>query len=250
MGQQVVAAVLAAADLELCAAYERPDSEMIGWDAGIVAGGQPCGVAVGALDDGIDCDVLVDFSLPAGLAQALDLLTGQALVTGTTSVPADTVNRLVRYSTSAPVVVAANFSTGITLLLDLAARAAGALADFDVEIVETHHRHKRDAPSGTALALGRAVAAARHQDLDQVACYGRHGETGERPAGEIAFHALRGGEVIGEHTLVLAGAEERVVLGHIAASRATFAAGSVRAARWVVEQPPGRYTMRDVLGLS
>jgi 4-hydroxy-tetrahydrodipicolinate reductase len=143
---------------------------------------------------------------------------------------------------------AANMSLGINLLLKTLADVAGALGpDYDVEIVETHHRMKRDAPSGTALALARSVAEALGLDLDEAACYGRRGEVGERAMCQIGIHAVRGGDVIGDHSVTFAGPGERIEIVHRATSRDTFAQGAVRAARWLVGRPPGLYTMSDVL---
>ena len=149
------------------------------------------------------------------------------------------------------VLQAANFSVGVNLLLALAERAAAVLGDdYDVEIVEAHHRRKADAPSGTALALGESVAAGRGVKLGEVRVDGRSGRPGERARGEIGFHALRGGEIVGEHEVAFIGAKERVTLGHVASDRALFAEGALRAARWIAGKPAGRYTMADVLGLS
>ena len=197
-----------------------------------------------------DAELVIDFSLPEALEAALGHIGHRALVTGTTGLAPHTLERLVAHSAVAPVLAAANFSTGINVLLDLVGRAAAALPDYHVEIVETHHEHKRDAPSGTALALGEAIADARHTTLDSVARHGRLGEQEGRPREEIAFHALRGGDVAGEHTVWLLGHGERVSLGHVASSRATFARGALRAARWLHGRSPGRYSMADVLGLS
>lgn len=179
-----------------------------------------------------DAEVVVDFSLPAGLAAALPHLGDAALVTGTTGLDEETLARLADRSARAPVLTTANFSTGVTLLLDLVERAARVLPEYDVEVIETHHRAKVDAPSGTALALARAAAGGRGTDLG------------------IGIHAVRMGDVVGEHQVWLAGAGERVLLGHVATSRDTFAAGALRAARWIRGRPPGRYAMRDALGMS
>jgi 4-hydroxy-tetrahydrodipicolinate reductase len=199
-------------------------------------------------------DVLVDFSSPAALAAVLaaggSALRGKALVIGTTGLTADVQAAVERAAEHSAVVTAANFSIGVNLLLDLVQRAAAVLNDpFDVEIVESHHRNKVDAPSGTALALARAVAAGRGVQLDDVRRDGRSGDTGRRPRGEIGLHALRGGSVVGEHCVSFLGDAERVELTHIATDRALFAAGALSAARWAAGRKPGSYTMRDVLGL-
>lgn len=199
-------------------------------------------------------DVVVDFSSPELLGRLLeehaDALAGVALVVGTTGLGAGETALLARQAERSPVLVAANFSVGVNLLLALAERAAATLGDdYDVEIVETHHRRKVDAPSGTALALGEAVARGRGVRLAEVRVDGRSGRPGERPRGEVAFHALRGGDAVGEHEVLLIGERERVTLGHAAQDRALFAEGALRAARWIAGRAPGEYTMRDVLGL-
>jgi 4-hydroxy-tetrahydrodipicolinate reductase len=197
-----------------------------------------------------DSDVVVDFSLPAGTHQLLGRLGEQALVIGTTGLDEPTLALLAAHAERAPVVFASNFSTGVNLLFGLAAQAAAALPDHHVEVVEMHHARKRDAPSGTALSLGRAIAEARGQALEGQAVHGRAGEVGARSPTEIGFHALRGGDVAGEHTVYLAGPGERLSLGHLATSRQGFASGALRAARWTSGQPPGLYDMQDVLGLT
>jgi 4-hydroxy-tetrahydrodipicolinate reductase len=252
MGRLVVAEVLGTDDLALGSAVTHAGSPALGMDTGILAGRAPNGVLVGPIEASSfdDCDVVIDFSTPAGLNQGLPFLGTLPLVCGTTGLAAPTIDRLNERSASAPVLVAANFSTGVTLLLDLVGRAAKALPDYDIEIVESHHRHKRDAPSGTALALGRAAASARGWALDDVAVHGRGASTGPRAQATIGFHAIRAGGIVGEHEVILVGGGERISLGHSAIERATFAQGAVRAARWIVSQPPGRYTLSDVLGLT
>lgn len=253
MGRLVLAELIAANDLELVAAVTHPGSASLGVDIGTLAGLPAQGVLVRVQDDGCvaDCDVVIDFSTPAGLDALLDQLPeGCALVSGTTGLDAALVDRLAERAQAAPVLVAANFSTGVAVLRDLVARASAALPDYDIEIVEAHHRFKRDAPSGTALALGRDAAAARGWTLDVVARHGREGETGVREPESIGFHAIRGGGVVGEHQVWLVGGGERLELTHAAMDRATFAQGAVRAARWIEGRPPGRYGLPDVLGLT
>jgi 4-hydroxy-tetrahydrodipicolinate reductase len=201
-------------------------------------------------------DVVLDFSAPAQLRQLLDsqagALRGRALVVGTTGLERDLEEQLDRLADTAAVLSAANFSVGVNLLLGLVERAARLLPRdlYDVEIVEAHHAGKEDAPSGTALALGRAVAAARDTVMDQVRRDGRSGRTGARSTGEIGFHALRGGDVVGEHTIHFLGVHERLSLGHSALSRDLFAEGALVAARWLPGKGPGRFTMAQVLGLN
>ena len=201
-----------------------------------------------------EADVVVDFSAPELLRRLLemhgDALAGKALVVGTTGLGEEEQAALARQAERSAVLQAANFSVGVNLLLALAEQAASVLGPgYDVEIVEAHHRRKADAPSGTALALGEAVARGRGVALAEVRVDGRSGRPGERPRGEIGFHAVRGGDIVGEHSVMLIGERERVTLGHAAQDRALFAEGALRAARWMAGKAPGTYTMRDVLGL-
>ncbi|HEX2202044.1 MAG TPA: 4-hydroxy-tetrahydrodipicolinate reductase [Longimicrobium sp.] len=201
-----------------------------------------------------EADVVVDFSAPELLHRLLEMhgeaLAGKALVVGTTGLTHEETRALARASERTAVLQAANFSVGVNLLVVLAERAAAVLGDdYDVEIVEAHHRRKADAPSGTALALGEAVARGRGVDLASVRVDGRSGRPGERPRGEVGFHAVRGGDIVGEHRVMLIGERERVELGHFAQDRALFAEGALRAAKWIAGKPAGTYTMRDVLGL-
>lgn len=202
-----------------------------------------------------EAHAIIDFSAPpllGGLLRAHgDALAGRPLVVGTTGLGDAERELLDRQSRSSPVLVAANFSVGVNLLLSLVERSARALGEgYDVEIVEAHHRRKVDAPSGTALALGEAVARGREVALGEVRRDGRSGHTGARPPREIGFHAVRGGDTIGEHQILFLGDLEVVELAHRASDRALFAAGALRAARWLVGREPGRYSMTDVLGLA
>jgi 4-hydroxy-tetrahydrodipicolinate reductase len=199
-------------------------------------------------------DAIIDFSAPPFLRTLLEsqrkAISGRALVVGTTGLGDEEHALLDSIGANAPVLLAANFSVGVNLLLSLVERAARALGDeYDAEVVETHHRRKEDAPSGTALALGEAVAAGRGVSLREVRSDGRSGRPGARPRGEIGFHALRGGDVIGEHHVHFIGDMEQIEIVHRASDRALFAAGALHAARWLSGRPPGRYTMQDVLGL-
>ncbi len=197
-------------------------------------------------------EAVIDFTfheaVPANIAKAAE--DGVVYVLGTTGLTEDEQKTVVAASRKIPVVQSGNFSLGVNLLLGLVKKASGILGlEYDCEVVEMHHRHKRDAPSGTALMLARAAADGRGQDFDDVAVFGREGMVGERPAGEIAVHALRGGSVIGDHTVMFAGDVERIELVHKAQSREAFAAGALRAALWAQGKKPGIYSMRDVLGL-
>jgi 4-hydroxy-tetrahydrodipicolinate reductase len=200
-------------------------------------------------------DVIIDFSSPVALRQLLTdqaaVLRGKALVVGTTGMGGDVRQLLDNAARESAVLVAANFSVGVNLLLGLAEAAARVLPaeTYDVEIVEAHHRRKVDAPSGTAIALGEMIARGRRVVLADVRREGRSGETGARGAGEIAFHSLRGGDIVGEHHVHFVGMRERIELAHQAQDRAVFAEGALHAAQWLVPKPPGRYGMLDMLGL-
>lgn len=243
MGRRVIEAILADPETTLAAAIDAPGAPTLG-DA-------VSDIAVTALAPGAfaGAQVLIDFSAPTALLDALPYLGDTALVTGTTGLQPAQQDALAAACDQRAWLQAANFSVGVNVLLDLVERAAARLTDYDLEIVEAHHRHKVDAPSGTALALGRAAATGRGIALEAVATHGREGRPGARPDGEIGFHALRGGDVAGDHTVWIAGAGERLELRHVATSRDTFATGSVRAAKWIAERPAGQYTMADFLGL-
>lgn len=194
-------------------------------------------------------DVIIDFSNPAALAQVLDhcLARGTALVSGTTGVDASLKARLVAASDSIPILHAANFSLGVAVLTRLLREAAAMLPAWDLEIVEAHHGRKQDAPSGTALALGHAAAAARQTTLEAAAVYTREGQTGERAEGSIGFAVVRGGDIVGEHTAMLIGQGERLELAHRATDRSIFARGALQAAHWLAGSPAGQWQLDDVL---
>ena len=202
-----------------------------------------------------NADVIIDFSSVAALRTLLTEraadLAGKALVVGTTGVDAEVRRLLDEAARASAVLVAANFSVGVNLLLGLAEAAARVLPAelYDVEIVEAHHRRKVDAPSGTALALGEMIARGRHISLEAVRRDGRSGHTEARNAGEIGFHSLRGGDIVGEHHVHFIGMRERIELAHSAQDRAVFAEGALHAAQWLVAKPPGQYGMLDMLGL-
>jgi 4-hydroxy-tetrahydrodipicolinate reductase len=199
-------------------------------------------------------DVVVDFTIPDATIEHARLAAqaGAAMVIGTTGLDPAQADVIAAAARHVPVVWAPNMSVGVTVLLALSEQVAGLLGpdEYDIEIVEMHHRHKIDAPSGTALGLGGAAAAGRGVALDKVYRAARDGHTGERPRGEIGFAVLRGGDVAGEHSVVFAGEGERIVLSHIAGSRKVFAAGAVRAALWTQNRPAGLYSMKNVLGFD
>jgi 4-hydroxy-tetrahydrodipicolinate reductase len=199
------------------------------------------------------CGAAIEFSTPVATIRHAALVAdrGVAYIVGTTGLSAVDEGALARAAAHVPVVYAANFSAGMNVLADLVRRTAATLGpDFDIEISEMHHRHKVDSPSGSALMLGRAATAGRNVALDEVAIRGRDGVTGVRPVGGIGFVSLRGGDVAGDHTVIFAGEGERLELTHRAGGREIFARGAVRAAIWASSQPPGLYSMRDVLGLD
>ena len=254
MGRNLVTACVQNDALTLTAAFEAPDSPFLGQDAGTLAGGESLGVPLRAADERRDAafDVLVDFTRPepalAALADCRAL--GAAMVIGTTGFDDAQVNEIDAAASDIPLVFAPNMSAGVNLTLKLLEMAARALGDsVDIEIVEAHHRHKVDAPSGTALKMGEVIADTLGRDLKTCAVYGREGHTGERDRKTIGFETIRAGDIVGEHTVLFAGDGERLEISHKASSRMTFAAGAMRAAAWVAGRPPGRYDMADVLGL-
>lgn len=252
MGRAIVAACgTGDHGVAVAAALVRPGSALEGTPvAGPVANGVPLEYTA-ALDPDAGVSVLVDFSHADAFEAALALAVGHGLglVSGTTGLDARQQRLLDEAAQRIPVLWAANFSLGVALLEHLAEFAAARLGPgFDAEILEIHHARKRDAPSGTALALGRAVAAGRGLPLDDLARFERHGQTGPRQEGEIGFAVLRGGDVVGEHTVMFAGRGERIELTHRATSRDVFALGALRAAHWLAGQSPGRYRLGEIFG--
>ena len=202
---------------------------------------------------GADCEGVIDFSYHAGVPAFVTKAAEQGIpyVIGTTGITAEEQVAVDAAATKIPVLQSGNYSLGVNLLLELVKKAATILGpQYDVEVVEMHHKHKKDAPSGTALMLAKSAAEGRGVTLDDKAVYGRHGDLGERPVGEIAIHALRGGSVVGDHTVMFAGDLERVEITHKAQSREAFAAGALRAALWAAGRKPGKYDMRNVLGFA
>ncbi|MBK9037391.1 MAG: 4-hydroxy-tetrahydrodipicolinate reductase [Myxococcales bacterium] len=247
MGKAILAAAATRTDVRIAAALDRSDAPDVGKTVAP-------GVVVSSLIDAAlaAAPVYIDFTTPNATAAIAQQARGRrvAAVVGTTGLTATAERALDELAEVVAVVGAPNFSVGVNLLMGLCALAARALGtDWDAEIVELHHKAKRDAPSGTALGLARAIAAARAQDLAEVGRYARSGDVGPRPAGEIGAVAVRGGDVVGEHTAYFFGAGERIELSHRATDRAIFAHGALRAAIWAAQQPPGRYDMIDVLGM-
>lgn len=253
MGRTLLEAVATDPACTLCAAIDRAGSPLVGQDAG-AAWGAVSGVSVAdqvaqALQG---AQALIDFTRPEATLAYLDACTAGhvPMVIGTTGFDEAGQARIAEAAKLIPIVFAPNMSVGVNLLMKLAALAAQVLEDgYDIEIIEAHHRHKVDAPSGTALGLGQAVARAINRDLSSCAVYGREGVTGERDPKTIGFATVRGGDIVGDHTLLFAGVGERVELTHKASSRATFAQGALRAAKWLQGRAPGLYDMCDVLNL-
>ena len=254
MGRTLAEAIAADDKLILAGAVERPDSSVIGTDVGELTGLGRNGLLVASELDQVvaGCDVVIDFTAPAATLAHLACCreAGRPLVIGTTGLDAAGREALAAAAADIPVVYAPNYSVGVNLSLKLLDMAARVLGDsVDIEIIEAHHRHKVDAPSGTALRMGEVVAKALGRDLDDVAVYGRQGHTGPRQRATIGFETIRAGDIVGDHTVLFAGDGERIEITHKASSRMTFAAGAVRAAAWATSQPPGLYDMNDVLGL-
>ena len=254
MGKTLIEAVQQAPGAGLTAAVDRPDSTLVGADAGELAALGRIGVPLsGDLDRVVDeFDVLIDFTHPTVTLKNLAFCRkhGKAMIIGTTGFSVEEKQLLAEAGKDIPIVFAANFSVGVNLclrLLDTAARVLGD--DVDIEITEAHHRHKVDAPSGTAVRMGEVIADALGRDLKKVAVYGREGQTGARERETIGFATVRAGDIVGDHTVLFAADGERVEITHKASSRMTFAKGAVRAALWLDGREPGLYDMQDVLDL-
>ncbi|MHC0052332.1 4-hydroxy-tetrahydrodipicolinate reductase [Actibacterium sp. D379-3] len=254
MGRMLIRTVLESDAARLVGAVERAGSDWIGQDAGALVGEPDTGVIV--TDDPLAAmaraQAVIDFTAPAATVE-FATLAAQARavhVIGTTGLMADDLARIAAAARHAVVVRAGNMSLGVNLLVQLTRRVAAALdADYDIEVIEAHHRHKVDAPSGTALMLGRAAAEGRGVDHDAVAERGRDGITGARDRGAIGYSAIRGGDIVGEHDVLFAGEGERIILRHVATDRRIFARGALKAALWGQDMHPGEYDMVDVLGI-
>ena len=252
MGKRLVALVNELSRLQLAGATEAPGHPALGKDAGDMAG---CGSLGVPLTDDLaqtlpQSDVVIDFTAPAAtlhhVAQAVQ--HKRAMVIGTTGLSPDEMERLRQHAESIPCVQAPNMSVGITVLLQIIGKVAQALGNgYDLEIIDVHHNKKKDAPSGTALKLAEVLAAAKNWDLEKAGIYARHGLVGERAKNEIGVQSVRAGDIVGDHTVLYAGPGERIEITHRAHNRDPFAHGALRAAKWVVNQPPGLYGMADVL---
>jgi len=255
MGRMLVQHTLDMPGVVLAAGSEWSGSSLVGQDVASVVGAAPVGATI--TDDPAAmvaaCDAVIDFTAPAAAVAHADLAAarGSILIVGTTGLGASDLTRLSEAAAGARIVRAPNMSVGVNLLMALTRKVAATLGEeYDIEIVEQHHRHKVDAPSGTALGLGQAAAQGRGVDLDAVADRARDGHTGARVDGHIGFAVLRGGDVVGDHTVMFAGPGERLELTHKASDRGIYARGALRAALWAAERPNGLYSMADVLGLG
>lgn len=253
MGRTLIEAVLAADDAMLAAALEHPDSPFLGKDAGELVG-SPCGVLITSDIEAAlgKADCLIDFTRPEGTLNHLASCRkrGVHIVIGTTGFSVEQKQAIETAANEIPIVCAANFAIGVNVLFKLLDTAARILNDgFDIEIIEAHHRHKVDAPSGTALRMGEVAAAALGRDLAECAVFGREGHTGERTAATIGFATVRGGDIVGDHTALFAGSGERVEITHKAGSRMPYALGALRSARFMAGRHHGLFDMQDVLGL-
>jgi len=254
MGQMLVKLVDESKVMRLVGALERADHDWLGRDVGTALGGAPMGVLVtdDALGAMAKAQAVIDFTTPAATIAMVELAAQARAVhvIGTTGLTDDDLVKLQAAARHAVIVRAGNMSLGVNLLVQLTKKVAAALdEDFDIEIIEAHHKHKVDAPSGTALMLGQAAAEGRGVDLEAVRDSGRDGITGARKRGDIGFTAIRGGDIVGEHDVLFAGEGERIVLRHMATDRAVFARGALKAALWGQGRKPGEYDMLDVLGL-
>lgn len=255
MGTRIISLAKESEDFRLVGALERKNHEKIGLDVGEVIGLGNLGVALSAELDGISekADVLIDFSNPRNSvelsAAAADI--GLAMVIGTTGFSREESKTIVSRTEKIPCVMAPNMSVGINLLLKVLSDIASVLGDdYDVEVIEAHHRHKKDAPSGTAMRMAGVLAGALGRNLDETAVYERKGIIGERTGKEIGMQTIRAGDIVGEHTVLFGGIGERIEITHKASNRDTFAGGALKAARWIINRQPGCYDMQDVLGLK
>ena len=254
MGRMLIREVLATPGCTLAGGTETP-GEFVGVDLGALIGAKAAGVTVSSDAKALFAasDAVIDFTVPVATKLHLELAqaTGKALVVGTTGLGPDVLAAITAAAKKAPLVRSANMSVGVNVLLALTRKLAATLGDdYDIEVVEMHHRHKVDSPSGTALALGEAAAQGRGVSLDNAARRTRDGQVGPRPAGEIGFATLRGGDVVGDHTVIFAADGERIEITHKASSREVFAKGAVRAAIWSAGRAPGLYSMADVLDMG
>lgn len=255
MGSRITVLSKEYPELKLTGAFEKKGHNAIGKDIGTIVGIGETGIKLsGSLEDIIDnADVIIDFTTPGSTKENLKVASGKgkAMVIGTTGLSKDDMKEIETLTKKIPCVMASNMSTGVNLLLKVLRDVARVLGDeYDIEIIEAHHRLKKDAPSGTALKMAQVIADAANRNLDEVAVYARKGMIGERTRKEIGIQTIRAGDIVGEHTVLFGGLGERIEITHKASSRDTFARGALRAALWISGKPAGLYDMQDVLGLK
>lgn len=254
MGQTLIRCAYRSPNLQLVGAVEAEQCPLLGKDIGIIAGIADIGVILTAESRKTfqKADVLVDFSFPSATARHATLAAElkKPMVIGTTGLNPEETEAIQKAAAHIPIVWAPNMSLGVNLLFAIVKKTAGILGDYNIEVIETHHRHKKDSPSGTALRLAETAATARGFKLDEVAAHGRQGLVGERPANQIGIHAIRAGDVVGDHTVLFATEGERLELTHRASSRDCLAMGALRAAPWITGRTPGLYSMLDVLDIK
>lgn len=255
MGSRIIALSKEYEGLKLAGAFEMKEHKDIGKDAGTLAGAGESGIKLaGSVSDMIDSvDMIIDFTSIESTKENLRAAAskGKAMIIGTTGFTKDDMNEIAPLTKKVPCVMASNMSLGVNLLLKVLQDVAKALGDdYDIEIIEAHHRLKKDSPSGTALKMAQAISEAVNRDLDEVAVYARKGLVGARTKKEIGIQAVRAGDIVGEHTVIFGGLGERIEITHKASSRDTFARGALRAALWLAGKPAGLYDMQDVLGLK
>ena len=250
MGRNLVVACSETDDLELTQALEREQSPSIGSDTGLLAGLAPNNVLIRDQLDAAAFDILIDFTHPSATTKHVDFCVqhGKKMVIGTTGCDAGLEQKMQQAGQSIALVYAPNMSVGVNLCLELLKTAAAVLGDsVDIEVIEAHHRHKVDAPSGTALKMGQVIAETLGRNLDECAVYGREGQTGARDRKTIGFESIRAGDIVGDHTVMFADEGERIEITHRASSRMTFARGALRACRWIEQQTQGVFSMQDIL---
>lgn len=254
MGGSIVSLLKHEKDIEIAGAAEREGHPVIGKDVGTVIGAGEIGILISEKieEAASSADAIIDFTTPGATLRNAEYAskTGKPVVIGTTGFSEEEKRRLEELARSFPCVISPNMSVGVNVMFEAARRLTELLGDeFDIEIIEAHHKHKADSPSGTALKLGEVIAEAARRDFKEAARFERYGRIGERKKNEIGIQTIRGGDVAGEHTVMYLGMGERIELTHRASSRDNFAGGAIRALKWVVGKPPGIYTMKDVLGI-
>lgn len=252
MGARIAALILEDPGLKLVAALERAGHQSLDKDIGTITGCGETGIRITTVLN-VNADVLIDFSSPESSIAIAEICAEKnvALIVGTTGLNAQQYEKMQHISQQIPCLISPNMSVGVNMMFELVAKMAKTLGeDFDIEIVEAHHRYKKDSPSGTALRLAEKICEATHRKMDKDVIYGRHGITGERPMNQIGMHAIRSGDVIGDHTVIFGNLGERIEITHKAHTRDTFVRGAIRAAKFIAKKSPGMYSMTDVLQIQ